>query len=47
MKKAKEEQELLASIEDGEWRRVPNYKNEVKRYRKYAKATVRKRAGEE
>ena len=38
----KEEQELLKSYEKGEWREIPNMQNEIKKYRGYAKATLRK-----
>jgi len=42
MKLTKEEKEILASVEKGEWKRVPNFKKEVTRYQEYAKATLRK-----
>jgi predicted DNA binding CopG/RHH family protein len=38
----KEEQELLRSYEKGEWREIPNMRNEIKKYRGYARATLRK-----
>ena len=40
MKLDKEEKKILKSVERGEWRRIPNFKNEAKRYRKLAKATL-------
>jgi predicted DNA binding CopG/RHH family protein len=42
MKLAKEEQELLGSVERGEWKRVPNAKTEMARYQEAARATLRK-----
>jgi hypothetical protein len=42
MKLTKEEQGILESVEQGEWRRVPNFKRETKRYRDSAGATLRK-----
>lgn len=38
----KEEAELLASVEAGEWRSVPNFEKEKKRYEKIAAATFKK-----
>jgi predicted DNA binding CopG/RHH family protein len=38
----KEEKEMLDSVERGEWKRIPNYKKEVARYREAARATMRK-----
>jgi len=38
----KEEKELLQSYEKGEWREIPNMRAEIKKYREYAKATLRK-----
>ena len=37
-----EERELLESVERGEWRRVPDFEKEAKRYQDYARATFRK-----
>lgn len=37
-----EEQELLESVERGEWRRIPDFENEAMRYQEYARATFRK-----
>ena len=37
-----EEQELLESVERGEWRQIPNFEQEAKRYQNYARATFRK-----
>ncbi|MFH1038835.1 MAG: antitoxin [PVC group bacterium] len=42
MKLSNEEKEILESVERGEWRRIPNFKKEVKRYQDYARATLRK-----
>ena len=42
MKLTKEEKELLDSVEQGEWEQIPDFKNEVSRYRQVAKATMRK-----
>ncbi|MFN2502387.1 MAG: antitoxin [Pyrinomonadaceae bacterium] len=38
----KEEAELLASVEAGEWRSIENLDREIKRYQEYARATFRK-----
>ena len=37
-----EEQELLSSIERGEWKPVKNMQAEIKRYIEYAKNTLKK-----
>jgi len=37
-----EEQELLESVEMGEWRRIPDFEKEATRYAEYARATFRK-----
>ena len=37
-----EEQELLESVERGEWHRIPDFEEEAKRYVEYARATLRK-----
>ena len=42
MKLTKEEKDILDSVENGEWERIPNFKKEVARYKKAAHATVRK-----
>jgi predicted DNA binding CopG/RHH family protein len=42
MKLTKEEKEILNSVEQGEWKRIPNYKEEAARYREAARATMRK-----
>lgn len=42
MKLSKDEKELLDSVERGEWRTIPNFKKEAKRYQEYAKASFRK-----
>ena len=38
----KEEKDLLASYERGEWKRVDNLKKRVNRYQKIARLTLRK-----
>lgn len=42
MKLKKEEKEILDSVERGEWKQVPNFKREAKRFQESAKATLRK-----
>jgi hypothetical protein len=42
MKFNKEEKEFLKSVEDGEWRQIPNFKKEAKRYQKAARETQKK-----
>jgi predicted DNA binding CopG/RHH family protein len=42
MKLTKEEKELTKSLEKDEWRTIPNLKEEIKRSRIYAKATITK-----
>ncbi len=42
MKAAREEKELLDSVERGEWKQIPNFKQESTRYREAARATLRK-----
>lgn len=42
MKLTKKEKELLESVERGEWKSVPDFEIEAKRYQEYAKATFRK-----
>ena len=42
MKLTREEKEILESVERGEWKRIPNFKNEAKRYQEAARATLRK-----
>ena len=42
MKLSKEEKEILRSVEEGRWRSVPDVQKQMRRYRDYAKATVRK-----
>lgn len=37
-----EEKGLLESVENGEWRRIPDYVRESARYREAARATLRK-----
>jgi predicted DNA binding CopG/RHH family protein len=38
----KEEQELLDSVERGEWKSVKNLKSEIKRHQQYARNTLKK-----
>lgn len=38
----KEEKEILSSFEKGEWKSIPDLKNEMERHVEYAKATYRK-----
>ena len=38
----REEKALVKSFDRGEWREVAHMKTEIKRYREYAKATLRK-----
>ena len=38
----KEEREILDSVEQGEWKQIPNFKSEVSRYQQAARATMRK-----
>ena len=42
MKLIKEEKEILESVERGEWKRIPNFKKEAKRFQEYARETLRK-----
>ena len=42
MKQSKEEKDILDSVERGEWKTIPNFKKEAKRYQEYAKDTFRK-----
>lgn len=42
MKLNKEEKELLKSVERGEWRRIPDFEKESKRYQESARETLRK-----
>ncbi len=42
MKLTKEEKDILDSVERGEWRRIPNFKQESVRYKQAARATLRK-----
>ena len=42
MKLTKEEKDILDSVEGGEWKRIPNYKQEAERYKAAAQATLRK-----
>lgn len=42
MKIDAQEKELLESVERDEWRTIPGLESEARRYREYAKATLRK-----
>ena len=42
MKLTKEEKEILDSVERGEWKQIPDFKCEAKRFQESAKATLRK-----
>ncbi len=42
MKLTKEENDILESVEKGEWKRVSNLKHEAKRVNSAARATLRK-----
>jgi predicted DNA binding CopG/RHH family protein len=42
MKLTEEEKDILESVERGEWRRIPDFGKEAKRYQEHARATLRK-----
>jgi predicted DNA binding CopG/RHH family protein len=42
MKLTKEEKNILKSVENGEWKRIPDFKTEAKRFQESARATLRK-----
>ena len=42
MKLTKEEKDILQSVERGDWRSTRGIKDQIQRYRGYARATVRK-----
>ncbi|MDI6789497.1 MAG: antitoxin [Thermodesulfobacteriota bacterium] len=42
MKLNKEEKDILESVERGEWRRIPDFDKEAKRYQESARVTLRK-----
>ncbi len=42
MKLTKEEKEILKSVENDEWKRIPNFKSEARRFQEAARATLRK-----
>jgi predicted DNA binding CopG/RHH family protein len=42
MKLSKQEKQLVESVERGDWRSVRGVNKQIKRYKEYAKATVRK-----
>ena len=42
MKLTPEEKDILASVERGEWKRIPNFRKEANRFREAARLTLRK-----
>lgn len=42
MKLNNEEKDILASVENGEWRQIPNFKKEAERYQEAAHETLKK-----
>jgi len=42
MKLSKEEKELLKSVENEEWKSIPNFEKNKNRFQEIAKATIRK-----
>jgi predicted DNA binding CopG/RHH family protein len=42
MKLNKQEKQIVESVERGDWQSVRGVKKQIKRYKEYAKATVRK-----
>jgi len=42
MKLTNEEKEILESVEHGEWKRIPDFAQESKRYQETAQSTLRK-----
>ena len=42
MKLAKNEKDLLDSVEKGEWKRIPDFQRQSARYRESARASLRK-----
>ena len=42
MKLTQEEKDIVESVERGDWKRIPNFKREAKRFQSIAKATLRK-----
>ena len=42
MKLDREDKQLLDSVEHGDWKTIPDFEKEAKRYQEYAKATFRK-----
>jgi len=42
MKLTKEELAILESVEKGEWRQIPSFQKEARRYEQSARATLRK-----
>jgi len=42
MKLTREERDLMESVEQGEWRTIPHLKEEIKKSKAYARATITK-----
>ena len=42
MKLTKEEKEILVSVESGEWKQIPDFKQDAKRFQEAARSTLRK-----
>jgi predicted DNA binding CopG/RHH family protein len=42
MKLTKEEKDILDSVERGEWKQIPNFNREAKRFQESAQATLKK-----
>ncbi len=42
MKLKEEEEKLLKSVENGEWKQIPNFKREAKQFQQVAQATLKK-----
>lgn len=42
MKHIQEEKDILESVENGEWKRISNFKYETQRFKSAARATLRK-----
>ena len=40
MNSLNEEQEILESVENGEWQSIPNVQQEIQRYQRYAQETI-------
>jgi len=42
MKLSEEEKKLLKSVENGEWKQIPNFKRNAKQFQQAAQATLKK-----